>query len=112
MVNYRGTLINGTEFDSSHKRNKPATFRVDRVIPGWTQALKMMKEGARWQIFVPAKLAYGKRGAGAGIPPGSALIFELELLSIVERPAPGAPEESPAANSPPAQAPGGNDGSK
>lgn len=107
-VSYRGTLINGNEFDNSQKRNKPATVRVDRVIPGWAQALKMMKEGAKWQIFVPAKLAYGKRGAGPGIPPGSALIFDLELLSVVAGPAPGAPNESPAASKPPGQAPAGN----
>lgn len=81
-VNYRGTHIDGAEFDSSYKRNKPASFRVDRVIPGWTEALQLMKEGARWDLFIPAKLAYGERGAGTGIPPNSALIFEVELISI------------------------------
>jgi FKBP-type peptidyl-prolyl cis-trans isomerase FklB len=85
-VNYRGTLVDGTEFDSSYKRNKPATFRVDRVIPGWTQALTMMKTGAKWQLFIPAKLAYGDRGAGTKIPPGSTLIFDVELVSV--QPAP------------------------
>lgn len=81
-VHYRGTLVDGTEFDSSYKRNAPATFGVDRVIAGWTEALPMMKEGAKWQLFVPSKLAYGERGAGAKILPGSALIFEVELLSV------------------------------
>jgi FKBP-type peptidyl-prolyl cis-trans isomerase FklB len=81
-VNYRGTHIDGAEFDSSYKRNKPASFRVDRVIPGWTEALQLMKEGARWDLFLPAKLAYGERGAGTGIPPNSALIFEVELISV------------------------------
>ncbi len=81
-VRYRGTLIDGTEFDSSYKRGSPATFRLDRVIPGWTQALTRMKEGAKWKLFVPAKLGYGKRGAGSRIPPDSALIFEVELVSV------------------------------
>jgi FKBP-type peptidyl-prolyl cis-trans isomerase FklB len=85
-VHYRGTLIDGTEFDSSYKRNKPATFRLDRVIPGWTQALTLMKPGAKWQLFIPAKLAYGERGAGTKIPPGSTLIFDVELVSV--QPAP------------------------
>jgi len=81
-VNYRGTHIDGTEFDSSYKRNKPASFQVDRVIRGWTEALQLMKEGAKWELFVPAKLAYGERGAGTGIPPNSALIFEVELIAV------------------------------
>jgi FKBP-type peptidyl-prolyl cis-trans isomerase FklB len=81
-VHYRGTLINGTEFDSSRKRNHPATFQVDRVIHGWTEALQLMQEGAKWQLFIPPDLAYGERGAGAKIPPNSALIFEVELLSV------------------------------
>jgi len=81
-VHYRGTLIDGTEFDSSYSRNKPATFQTDRVIPGWTEALQMMKEGAKWQLFIPPKLAYGERGAGRRIPPNSALVFEVELLSV------------------------------
>jgi FKBP-type peptidyl-prolyl cis-trans isomerase len=85
-VNYRGTLVDGTEFDSSYKRNKPAAFRVDRVIPGWTQALTMMKTGAKWQLFIPAKLGYGEHGAGTKIPPGSTLIFDVELVSV--QPAP------------------------
>lgn len=81
-VHYRGTLVDGTEFDSSYRRNAPATFGVDRVIAGWKEALPRMKEGAKWQLFVPSKLAYGEQGAGAKIPPDSALIFEVELLSV------------------------------
>ena len=81
-VQYRGTLIDGTEFDSSFKRNKPASFPVNRVIRGWTEALQMMNEGAKWQLFIPPDLAYGERGAGALIGPNSTLIFEVELLSV------------------------------
>jgi FKBP-type peptidyl-prolyl cis-trans isomerase FklB len=81
-VHYRGTLVDGTEFDSSHKRNQPATFRVNGVIRGWTEALQRMKPGAKWQLFIPAKLAYGERGTGSAIPPNSALIFEVELLKV------------------------------
>lgn len=81
-VNYRGTLINGTEFDSSYKREEPATFPVNSVIPGWTEALQMMKVGSKWQLFVPANLAYGEQGAGPQIGPNSTLIFEVELTAI------------------------------
>jgi len=81
-VNYRGTLINGTEFDSSYKRGQPATFPVSGVIKGWTEALQQMPVGSKWQLFIPADLAYGERGAGADIGPNSTLIFEVELLSI------------------------------
>jgi len=80
-VHYRGTLIDGSEFDSSHRRGQPATFRVDRVIPGWTQALQLMKPGAKWQLFIPPTLAYGERSTGK-IPPNSVLVFEVELLSV------------------------------
>src|SRR4029077_17590561 len=80
-VNYRGTLINGTEFDSSYKRGQPANFQVNRVIPGWTEALGLMKTGAKWQLFIPPQLAYDLRSAPP-IPPGSALIFEVELVSV------------------------------
>ncbi len=81
-VNYRGTLIDGTEFDSSYKRNEPATFPVKGVIKGWTEALQLMKVGAKWQLFVPSSLAYGERGAGGVIGPNATLIFEVELLKI------------------------------
>lgn len=81
-VNYRGTLIDGTEFDSSYKRGQPASFPVNGVIPGWTEALQLMKEGAKWQIFIPAGLAYGEKGAGGIIGPNATLIFEVELISV------------------------------
>lgn len=81
-VNYRGTLLNGTEFDSSYGRGQPATFKVTGVIPGWTEALKLMPAGSKWQLFIPSQLAYGERGAGRDIGPNSALIFEVELLSV------------------------------
>jgi FKBP-type peptidyl-prolyl cis-trans isomerase FklB len=81
-VNYRGTLIDGTEFDSSYKRGQPATFPVNGVIPGWTEALQLMKEGAKWQLFIPSNLAYGERGAGGVIGPDAVLIFDVELISI------------------------------
>jgi FKBP-type peptidyl-prolyl cis-trans isomerase FklB len=81
-VHYRGTLINGTEFDSSYRRGQPASFPVNRVIPGWTEALQRMEEGAKWQIFIPSRLAYGERGAGEDIGPHATLIFEVELLAI------------------------------
>lgn len=80
-VNYEGRLINGKIFDSSYKRGKPATFPVDRVIPGWTEALKMMKQGGEWMLYIPSNLAYGARGGGP-IPPNSALIFKVELLKV------------------------------
>ena len=83
-VHYRGTLIDGTEFDSSLRRGKPATFPVSGVIPGWTEALPLMEEGAKWQLFIPPKLAYGERGAGGLIGPNATLIFEVELISIQE----------------------------
>ena len=79
---YKGTLIDGTEFDSSYKRGQPATFPVSGVIPGWTEALQLMKEGAKWRLFVPSNLAYGERGAGREIGPNATLIFEVELLSV------------------------------
>lgn len=81
-VHYHGTLIDGTVFDSSVERKEPVTFPVDQVIPGWTEALQLMKEGDKWQLFIPAKLAYGERGAGPVIGPNSTLIFDVELLSI------------------------------
>ena len=77
VTNYRGTLIDGTEFDSSYQRKAPATFRVNGVIKGWTEALQLMKEGSKWQLFVPAGLAYGERGAGPNIGPNAVLVFEI-----------------------------------
>lgn len=85
VCNYRGTLINGKEFDSSYKRGEPATFPVNGVIKGWTEALQLMPVGSKWQLFVPADLAYGDRGAGADIGPGSTLVFEVELVSIQDK---------------------------
>ncbi|MGB8834500.1 MAG: FKBP-type peptidyl-prolyl cis-trans isomerase, partial [Candidatus Sulfotelmatobacter sp.] len=82
MCNYKGTLIDGKEFDSSYKRGQPATFPVGGVIKGWTEALQLMPVGSKWQLFIPSDLAYGDRGAGADIGPGSTLIFEVELMSI------------------------------
>jgi len=84
-VNYRGTLINGKEFDSSYKRGQPTSFPVGGVIKGWTEALQLMPVGSKWQLFIPADLAYGDRGAGSDIAPGDTLIFEVELLSIGEQ---------------------------
>jgi FKBP-type peptidyl-prolyl cis-trans isomerase FklB len=85
VCNYRGTLINGTEFDSSYKRGQPATFPVNGVIKGWGEALPLMPVGSKWQLFVPSELAYAERGAGADIGPNATLIFEVELLSIQEK---------------------------
>lgn len=83
-VNYRGTLIDGTEFDSSYKRKEPATFRANQVIKGWTEALTMMPVGSKWELYIPSELAYGTRETGGDIKPYSALIFEVELLEIVK----------------------------
>ena len=82
-VNYRGTLIDGTEFDSSYKRNEPSTFRANQVIPGWTEALTMMPVGSHWMLYIPQDLAYGERNQGT-IKPFSTLIFDVEVLDIVE----------------------------
>ena len=97
-VHYRGTLIDGTEFDSSYERGEPATFPVNRVIPGWTEALQMMKVGSKYQLVIPAKLAYGERGAGQEIGPNSTLLFDVELLGIKN------PEQAAAAPGTPAAA--------
>lgn len=86
-VNYKGTLLDGTEFDSSYKRGEPAEFPLNRVIPGWTKALKEMPVGSKWEIFIPADQAYGPRGGGP-IGPNETLIFEVELLEIVNPEAP------------------------
>lgn len=83
-VHYRGTLINGKQFDSSYDRGEPAEFPVGGVIPGWTEALQLMPVGSRWKLYIPSELAYGQRGAGADIPGNSVLVFEVELLDIVK----------------------------
>ncbi len=83
--NYKGTLINGTEFDSSYKRGQPATFGVSQVIKGWTEALQLMPVGSKWQLYIPSSLAYGERGAGGDIGPDETLIFDVELLSIEDK---------------------------
>jgi len=88
-VNYRGTLTDGTEFDSSYKRGQPATFPVGGVIKGWTEALQLMKVGSKFQLFIPANLAYGEQGR-PGIPPNSLLIFEVELMDVKSPQAGGA----------------------
>ena len=93
-VNYRGTLIDGTEFDSSYKRAQPATYNVNGVIKGWTEALQLMKPGAKWELYVPSELAYGERGSRQ-IGPNETLIFEVELVSFKPPPAP-----APAAATP------------
>jgi FKBP-type peptidyl-prolyl cis-trans isomerase FklB len=108
--NYRGTLINGTEFDSSYKTGKPAQFAVSRVIKGWTEALQLMPVGSKWELYIPPSLAYGERGGGATIGPDSTLIFQVELVSIQPKPAPPAPklempggQPAPGASQPQAQ---------
>jgi FKBP-type peptidyl-prolyl cis-trans isomerase FklB len=106
VCNYKGTLINGTEFDSSYKRGEPATFPVSGVIKGWTEALQLMPVGSKWQLVIPSDLAYGSRGTPGGpIGPNSTLVFEVELISIQEKTPPpdkapspaAAPEKTPAA---------------
>jgi len=82
VVNYRGTFIDGSEFDNSYRRGRPFVFPVNRVIRGWTEALQLMKVGSKWQLFIPAQLAYGPHGAPPTIGPNETLIYELELLSI------------------------------
>jgi FKBP-type peptidyl-prolyl cis-trans isomerase FklB len=103
-VNYRGTLVNGTEFDSSYKRGQPASFPVGGIIKGWTEALLLMPVGSKWQLFIPADLAYGPRQAGPTIGPNSTLVFEVELLSIQPKPA-TPPTAQPAANPAPTATP-------
>jgi len=92
-THYRGKLLDGTEFDSSYKRNQPATFAVTGVIQGWQEALQLMKEGGKWELFIPAELAYGQNGR-PGIPPNSVLIFDIELISIAKEESKDKKEES------------------
>ena len=82
-VHYRGTLIDGTEFDSSYSRGQPATFGVSQVIKGWTEALQLMHEGDKFELYIPSEIAYGSRGAGRLIGPNATLVFEVELLKIL-----------------------------
>jgi FKBP-type peptidyl-prolyl cis-trans isomerase FklB len=82
VCNYRGTLLNGKEFDSSYSRGQPATFPLKNVIRGWTEVLQLMPVGSKWQVFVPSSLAYGERGAGPDIGPNATLVFEIELVAI------------------------------
>jgi FKBP-type peptidyl-prolyl cis-trans isomerase FklB len=109
VTHYRGTTLDGTEFDSSYKRPEPATFPVNRVIPGWTEALQLMKPGSKYQLFVPSALAYGERAVGKDIGPSSTLIFEVELISVKPpdatptAPTPGSSGKTPTV--PPAAAP-------
>ncbi len=81
-VNYRGTLIDGTEFDNSYKRGQPETFTLNGVISGWTEAIQLMPQGSKWMLYVPPELGYGSQGSGPAIPPNSVLIFEVELLAV------------------------------
>jgi FKBP-type peptidyl-prolyl cis-trans isomerase FklB len=106
VCNYRGTLLDNTEFDSSYKRGQPATFTVNRVIKGWTEALQLMPVGSKWQLFIPAELAYGERGQGPVIGPNATLIFEVELLSIQEKPKQeSANHETPKTETPKTESP-------
>jgi len=95
-VHYRGTLADGSEFDSSYARGQPATFGVGQVIPGWTEALQLMPVGAKWKLYIPPELGYGARGAGGRIPPNAALVFEVELLDVVDSAAQQSEEQGAA----------------
>ncbi|HEX2617461.1 MAG TPA: FKBP-type peptidyl-prolyl cis-trans isomerase [Flavobacteriales bacterium] len=88
-VHYRGTLTNGQEFDSSYKRGQPAQFALNGVIPGWTEVLQLMSEGAKWKVYIPSELAYGSRGMGNDIPGNSVLVFDIELLKVMTNCQPG-----------------------
>jgi FKBP-type peptidyl-prolyl cis-trans isomerase len=110
LCNYKGSLINGTEFDSSYKRGQPTPIPVGGVIKGWTEALQLMPVGSKWELYVPSELAYGNRAAGPDIGPNSTLIFEVELLSIEPKVKPeaakdAAPKDAPAKTAEPATQP-------
>jgi FKBP-type peptidyl-prolyl cis-trans isomerase len=106
VCNYKGTLINGTEFDSSYKRGEPATFPVTGVIKGWTEALQLMPVGSKWQLVIPSDLAYGPRGTPGGpIGPNATLVFEVELMSIKDK---NAPDKAPAPAAAPEKTPAGD----
>jgi len=94
-THYRGRLVDGTEFDSSYKRNEPAMFPVNQVIPGWTEALQQMKVGEKWQLVIPSELAYGERGSPPVIGPHAVLVFDIELLGIEENPQAEVPGDNP-----------------
>jgi FKBP-type peptidyl-prolyl cis-trans isomerase FklB len=99
VCNYKGTLLDNTEFDSSYKRGQPATFPVSGVIKGWTEALQLMSVGSKWQLFIPSELAYGARGGpGGGIGPNATLVFEVELMSIQPKAEVQAPKPNPSPN--------------
>jgi FKBP-type peptidyl-prolyl cis-trans isomerase len=100
VCNYRGTLVNGTEFDSSYKRGQPVTFQVNGVIKGWQEALPLMPVGSKWQLFVPADLAYGDHAMSPQLGANSTLIFEVELLSIKDKAAANTPAANPATSTP------------
>ena len=100
VVNYKGTVLDGTEFDSSYKRNEPATFPVNRVIAGWTEGLQLMKPGSKYQFFIPSALAYGERAVGKDIGPSSMLIFDVELISVKPPEAAATPPPPGSSNKP------------
>jgi len=98
VCNYRGTLVNGTEFDASEKHGGPSTFPVTGVIRAWTEALQLMPVGSKWQLFIPSELGYGERGMGGDIGPNSVLIFDIDLVSIVPKADPNAAPQAPPTN--------------